>query len=172
MDLTGIRFGEFADQRNGGSRRNRPESPTTRTRTWPKGPTPFCSSPPPPPLLRPPLSFQNIAGLPHRPRIGRRRRRRHARTERLEESPDQKNPPTHVGRRRNPIRPWRGRRERGLTSPLTRGGFEHRQRGLARDGAFVWGIVAGGGWRVEQMIESRLIGFLTEIGDIWLGNSY
>lgn len=42
------------------SREGTPESPTMRTRTWPKGPTPFWSRPLPL-LLRLPLSFQNIA---------------------------------------------------------------------------------------------------------------
>jgi hypothetical protein len=39
---------------------DKPESPTTRTRTWPKGPTPLWSRPLLL-LLRALLSFQNIA---------------------------------------------------------------------------------------------------------------
>lgn len=53
------------------SREGTPESPTMRTRTWPKGPTPFWSRLLPL-LLRLPLSFQNIAAAA----AARTRRRR------------------------------------------------------------------------------------------------
>jgi hypothetical protein len=50
------RISRITDGRHG----DKPESPTTRTRTWPKGPTPLWSRPLLL-LLRALLSFQNIA---------------------------------------------------------------------------------------------------------------